>query len=112
MKEGKIKAAVEYACPYNCGVVCGKIRDCMKCDYNPFVHKARVLKLRARRQKELKEKAGGVRLLMITVAVDAPAGQAIGIKEQLAMQLEQFGNTRVVSVKEITPEQMSMEGKQ
>lgn len=48
-------------------------------------------------------------MLIITIEVDAPAGQAIGIKEQLAMDLERYGNTRVVSVEEVTPEQMRME---
>lgn len=47
-------------------------------------------------------------MLIITIHVDAPAGQAIGIKEQLAMDLERYGDTRVVSVQEVTPEQMRL----
>lgn len=48
-------------------------------------------------------------MLFILVAVDAPAGQAIGIKEDLAMHLEQFGDSRVLSVREDLPEQMMLE---
>lgn len=48
-------------------------------------------------------------MLFITVAVDAPAGQAIGIKEDLAMHLEQFGDSKVISVREDLPEQMMLE---
>ena len=45
-------------------------------------------------------------MLMITIEVDAPAGQAIGVKEQIAMDLEKYGDTRVISVKEALPEQL------
>ena len=45
-------------------------------------------------------------MLIITVQVKAPAGQAIGIKEDLAMHLERWGNTRVVSVEEKPQAQM------
>ena len=42
--------------------------------------------------------------------VDRPVGQAIGIKEEIAMELEHFGDTRVVSVREVRPwRQMKME---
>ena len=37
-------------------------------------------------------------MLTITLKVNAPAGQAIGIKEQIAMELEKFGDVRVVSI--------------
>lgn len=47
-------------------------------------------------------------MLIITMEVDAPAGQAIGIKEALAMDLERYGDVRVISVDEIIPEQMEM----
>lgn len=47
-------------------------------------------------------------MLRITVDVDAPAGQAIGIKEQIAMDLERYGDTRVVLVEEIQPRQMEV----
>lgn len=47
-------------------------------------------------------------MLTITITVDAPLGQAIGIKEALAMYLEQYGDTQVVSVVERVPEQMRM----
>ena len=48
-------------------------------------------------------------MLFILVAVDAPPGQAIGIKEDLAMHLEQFGDSKVLSITEELPEQMMLE---
>ena len=36
-------------------------------------------------------------MLTIIVQVDAPPGQAIGIKEDLAQHLERFGDAKVVS---------------
>lgn len=47
-------------------------------------------------------------MLIITIAVDAPAGQAIGIKEEFAMYLERFGDSKVISVEEHLPEQMQI----
>lgn len=47
-------------------------------------------------------------MMIITVQVDAPTGQAIGIKEDLALYLEKFGDSRVVSIIEKGPEQLSM----
>lgn len=47
-------------------------------------------------------------MLIITIKVDAPPGQAIGIKEHLAMLLEPFGDCRVVEVREELPEQMRL----
>lgn len=49
-------------------------------------------------------------MLRVIVEVDAPAGQAIGVKEHLAMCLEKFGDTRVVAVLEDEPEQMRLGG--
>lgn len=49
-------------------------------------------------------------MLIITIHVDAPEGQAIGIKEDLAMYLERFGDVRVVDIKEELPEQMEIGG--
>ena len=37
-------------------------------------------------------------MLTITIQVNAPSGQAIGIKEDIAAYLEKFGDARVVSV--------------
>lgn len=37
-------------------------------------------------------------MLVVTVHVNAPPGQAIGVKEQIAQDLERYGDTRVVSV--------------
>lgn len=49
-------------------------------------------------------------MITVVVHVDAPVGQAIGVKEQLAMYLERFGNAKVVLVTEKEPEQMELEG--
>lgn len=49
-------------------------------------------------------------MLTITIKVDRPPGQAIGIKEQLAMALEHIGDVQVVSVTETRPEQMEIGG--
>lgn len=48
-------------------------------------------------------------MLTITIQVDAPLGQAIGVKEDLAAYLERFGDARVVSVVEDGPEQLRMD---
>ena len=48
-------------------------------------------------------------MLIITARVDRPAGQAIGIKEQIAMDLERYGDTHVLKVEEVTPEQRTLE---
>jgi hypothetical protein len=39
-------------------------------------------------------------MLTITLKVKAPAGQAIGVKEQIAMALEKFGDVRVVNIED------------
>jgi len=48
-------------------------------------------------------------MLTITLKVDAPAGQAIGVKEALAMYCERFGDVKVVEVREDGPHQMRLE---
>lgn len=45
---------------------------------------------------------------IITVKLTAPAGQVIGIKECLAMELERFGPCRVVDIREEQPEQLKI----
>ena len=53
-------------------------------------------------------------MLIITSRVNVPAGQAIGIKEDLAMHLERWGDARVVSVEQRPQpqmEQMTIGGK-
>ncbi len=40
-------------------------------------------------------------MLVITVHVNQPAGQAIGVKEQIAQDLEKYGDVRVVSIEEV-----------
>ena len=47
-------------------------------------------------------------MLVITIQVDAPPGQAIGVKEDLAAYLERFGDAKVVSITEKLPEQLRM----
>lgn len=47
-------------------------------------------------------------MLIITIEVDAPESWAQAIKEALAMDLEKYGDTRVVSVEEVEPLQLSM----
>jgi len=49
-------------------------------------------------------------MLRIVIEVDAPEGQAIGVKEDLAAYLEQFGDARVIAVTEDAPEQLRMGG--
>ena len=44
-------------------------------------------------------------MLTITIQVNAPSGQAIGIKEDIAAYLEKFGDASVVSIVEKLPEQ-------
>lgn len=48
-------------------------------------------------------------MLTITCKVNAPPGQAIGIKEELAMYLERYGDCRVVRITEDAPAQMRFE---
>lgn len=48
-------------------------------------------------------------MLIITVHVNAPAGQAIGIKEQIAQDLERYGDTHVVSVEVVQPTYRQMQ---
>lgn len=45
-----------------------------------------------------------------TFAVDAAPGTLDGIKEALAMTMEQFGDVKLVSAKEVQPEQMNFLG--
>lgn len=45
-------------------------------------------------------------MLIITVQVNARPGQAIGIKEDLAMYLERYGDARVVAVEEARQDHM------
>ncbi len=49
-------------------------------------------------------------MLTITLQVRAPPGQAIGIKEDIAMRLEPLGDVRVVSITEDIPEQLHIAG--
>lgn len=48
-------------------------------------------------------------MLTITIQVNAPSGQAIGIKEDIATYLEKFGDAKVVSVVEKLPEQLRID---
>lgn len=49
-------------------------------------------------------------MLTIVLQVGAPPGQAIGVKEDIAMRLEPLGDVRVVSITEDTPEQLHVAG--
>lgn len=40
-------------------------------------------------------------MLRVAIDVDCPGGLALAVKEQLAMDMEKYGDTRVVSVEEI-----------
>lgn len=48
-------------------------------------------------------------MLTITIQVNAQSGTAIGIKEDLAMYLERYGDARVVSVVEERTDYRQME---
>lgn len=48
-------------------------------------------------------------MLTITIKVNAPSGKSIGIKEDLAMYLERYGDVRVASITENLPDQMRLE---
>lgn len=45
-------------------------------------------------------------MLIIVLHVDRPAELAIGVKEAVTMDMEKYGDVRVVSVTEAQPEQM------
>ena len=49
-------------------------------------------------------------MMTIVIQVDAPPGQAIGLKEHLAMCLERYGDTRGVEIRETGAEQMRIGG--
>ena len=49
-------------------------------------------------------------MLKITIFIDRPPGQAIGIKESIAQDLEKYGDVRVTEVAEIEPEQLRFGG--
>ena len=48
-------------------------------------------------------------MLEVKIRVNAPTGQIMGIKEDLAMYLERFGKTAVVSVSEVPVEKLLWE---
>ncbi len=47
-------------------------------------------------------------MLKIVIMVDESAGHAIGVKEDIAMTLEQYGDVQVVSIEEIPMEQLKL----
>lgn len=51
-------------------------------------------------------------MLTITVEVNAPAEYAQGVKERIAMDLERYGDVRVVSIRSdgFRPQQMEIGG--
>lgn len=79
------------------------MRDGNRCIYppqGPVLH--------ARVYIPLRNIPGELLVLTIIIEVDRPAGQAIGIKEDVAMYLERFGDARVVEVRETAPEQLKI----
>lgn len=48
-------------------------------------------------------------MLTITMEVNRPAGQAIGIKEAIAMDMEKYGDVKVISITEKIPEQTRLQ---
>lgn len=48
-------------------------------------------------------------MLIITLSVDAPSGKAIGIKEDLAVYTEKYGDTRILDIKEVKTPSRQME---
>lgn len=48
-------------------------------------------------------------MLIITIHLDAPFGNEIGIKEGIAMYLERFGDIRVISITSDTEKRPAME---
>lgn len=47
-------------------------------------------------------------MLTIIIKCNAPSGMAIGIKEDLAMHLERYGDCKVVEISETEAEQMEI----
>lgn len=48
-------------------------------------------------------------MLIVTIQVNAPPGEAECVKEVLGMALEQLGDARVVSIREKLPEQLKLD---
>lgn len=48
--------------------------------------------------------------MILVVQVNAPSWMAQGIKEDLAMYLEKFGDARILEVREDIPQQMKIGG--
>lgn len=48
--------------------------------------------------------------MILVVQVNAPSWMAQGIKEDLAMYLEKFGDAKVVEIREDVPRQMKIGG--
>ena len=47
-------------------------------------------------------------MLTIILKVDAPVGAAMGVKEAIAMDLEKYGDVKVVEIREDKPRQMEI----
>lgn len=48
-------------------------------------------------------------MLFLTFQVNCPVEQVPGVKEAIAMLLEQWGDVRLTEVREVRPEQLRME---
>lgn len=40
-------------------------------------------------------------MLIITIEADVPSGLSLAVKEQIAMELEKWGDIKVVKIKEV-----------
>lgn len=49
-------------------------------------------------------------MLTIVIQVNAPEGAAQAVKEALAMYMERYGDTKVISIQEELPQQMGFGG--
>lgn len=63
-----------------------------------------------RRVLDIKHEEGKKKMLMVMVEVDCPDEYGEAVKEDLAMYLERFGDTKVIRVQEVKPMQMEIGG--
>ena len=47
-------------------------------------------------------------MLKVTILVDCPDDNAIGVKESLAMDLEKYGDIKAITIEQQTPEQIKL----
>ena len=49
-------------------------------------------------------------MLIITIQINAPADQAMGVKEDLALYLEQYGDAKVIAIEQQPGKQIKIGG--